>query len=435
MVTEAVVDMERQAFAKNARGTTAQTAFPEIPAKRAILYVALSVLVMSFSSMFSVVPILLFLLLWMRHAFYKGVFMLRPTASLALTVALPFLACYSIFWSQQPGRSLYSGLEFLAMALCAVIIGRGVSAVVFARGLTLGIAIALVITFADGTYAVDYESQRSALVGLFGSKNQVGFLASIGVYTSLVLFFSRIGGWQKFFFAVLPFAVCLPALYASHSATSLASLVLGIGAAAALFCLTRLGHGRRNVGAALVAFTFATLAVIILAVGADITSPVLEALGKSPTLTGRTYLWGEGIRLGMEHPLLGQGYAAFWTPGNGEAERLWEKFFIAARTGFHFHNLFVQGFIDLGFAGVVILAALMGTTLIQSLRAVWRESGADSFYAFGIVFIFLVRGIVEVDLMGPFGLGPLLFLPLIPMLAAARLRRSQQVPQAPLSGR
>lgn len=411
--------------AKTADKIRVQPAFPQIPAKLAIPYVALSVLVMSFSSLFSVLPILLFLLLWMRHAFYKGVFMLRPSASLVTVAALPFLACYSIFWSLQPGRSLYAGAEFFAMALCAVVIGRSVSAGVFGRGLTLGIAVALAITFADGTYAVDYESQRSALVGLFGSKNQVGFIASLGIYAALVLMFSRIGGWQKLFFAVLPFTICVPALYASHSATSLASLVLGLAAAAALFLLTRLGPRRRNAGAALAALALATLVVVILALGADITSPVLEALGKSPTLTGRTYLWGEGIRLGMEHPLLGHGYAAFWTEGNAEAERLWKKFFIAAKSGFHFHNLFVQGFIDLGFAGVAVLAALMATALIQSLRSVWRESSAESFYCFGVAFIFLVRAVVEVDLMGPFGIGPLLFLPIIPMLAAGRPRQDQ----------
>ncbi|MBU6474399.1 MAG: hypothetical protein KGQ70_00400, partial [Alphaproteobacteria bacterium] len=50
------------------------SAFPSVPDGAAMFYVAISAVIMAFSSLFTIFPILVFLLLWFRHAFYKGVF-------------------------------------------------------------------------------------------------------------------------------------------------------------------------------------------------------------------------------------------------------------------------------------------------------------------------------------------------------------------------
>jgi hypothetical protein len=45
---------------------------------------------------------------------------------------------------------------------------------------------------------------------------------------------------------------------------------------------------------------------------------VLGAFGKDSTLTGRTYLWQQGIDAAANTPLLGVGYAAYWVQGFSE---------------------------------------------------------------------------------------------------------------------
>ena len=65
---------------------------------------------------------------------------------------------------------------------------------------------------------------------------------------------------------------------------------------------------------------------VILAVATAITiaatqrEPVLNAMGKDATLTGRTDLWAAVGQSIAKRPLLGYGYKAFWEQGIGSSE-------------------------------------------------------------------------------------------------------------------
>ncbi|TGV63220.1 O-antigen ligase family protein, partial [Mesorhizobium sp. M00.F.Ca.ET.158.01.1.1] len=91
---------------------------------------------------------------------------------------------------------------------------------------------------------------------------------------------------------------------------------------------------------------------------------VLGIFGKDSTLTGRTYLWEQGWNAAMRSPILGVGYAAYWVQGFAEAERLWNEFYITTRTGFHFHNTYVEALVELGFTGAVLISLIMLRTLL-----------------------------------------------------------------------
>lgn len=142
----------------------------------------------------------------------------------------------------------------------------------------------------------------------------------------------------------------------------------------------------------------------------DAVSYVLDMFGKEKTLTGRTDLWEFGFNFAQNSPILGIGYNAFWVRGRSEAEYLWEIFYIASRTGFHFHNLYIQTFVDLGIVGLGIVVLMQILFFIKSLRKVCIEgSSVQSIFLFGISSVLLSRSFVEVDILNPFGLGPLLF--------------------------
>ena len=71
-------------------------------------------------------------------------------------------------------------------------------------------------------------------------------------------------------------------------------------------------------------FTFAVVAVCLVAVvitglAMGWHELVFRSFGKDSSMTGRTVLWGDGIKIGMEKPLLGHGYSAFWVQGNPKA--------------------------------------------------------------------------------------------------------------------
>ena len=121
----------------------------------------------------------------------------------------------------------------------------------------------------------------------------------------------------------------------------------------------------------------------------------------------------------MEHPLLGYGYSGFWMPGRPQAEQYWYEFIIPGKSGFHFHNLFIQTFVDLGLAGLLLMAWMLLASCSRSFGLIWRRGVTlKSGLVFGLSLLFLLRSCFEVDVLGPYGMGPLLFFCLISLLEA-----------------
>lgn len=392
-------------------------AFPKIPDRFSVLYVALTIVIMSYSALFNVIPILIFFAIWLPHFYYKRIFALRPSWDMAISLFLPFLSFYSFFWSDYSGKSAYAGLEFIAMVICTTLISRLVTIPALLKGITLGIAVTMIMTLMNGTYGEDVFSSGYALVGLFGSKNEVGFISEIGIFVSLIILGARIPKHEKIAFGIIPLAICTVCFYMSKSSSSYASMAVILGVSAGGWMLARLPRSLRSLGLALGIFAAMTAVVIILASGFNIQEKVLSGLGKDSTLTGRTYLWSEGIKIGQERPILGHGYSAFWVAGQPQAEKYWHEFYIPNPTGFHFHNLFIQAFVDLGIAGFLTVTLLLLMNCVLSLKRILL-SGMQPEYALalGLSTMFLIRAMVEVDWLGPFGIGPLLFFIILPIL-------------------
>jgi exopolysaccharide production protein ExoQ len=395
--------------------------FPVLPDMRAIPLVALTLAIMAYSSLFNILPILFFLGIWLSHLFYKKSFILRPSADMILALLLPLLCCYSFFWSDYPGKTIYTGLEFTAMAACTIIMARIVSTEAFAKGIALGAVLVLLPTLLSEHYAKDYFSETYALVGFFGSKNQVGFIAQVGIFISVIILFMKTEARQKIFFGFLPLLLCCVCFFLSRSASSAISLTVMFGAAAGMYVLTRAPRAFRPIALGTAILAACALAVFVIALDLDILDKILAAFGKNSTLTGRTYLWAEGIKIGQEDLILGHGYAAFWVPGQHQAEQYWHEFQIYNKTGFHFHNLLIQTFVDLGAVGLTVVSFLLLTSFYKSLRlAMVNGMPPEAGIALGLSCMFLIRAFVEVDWLGPFGIGPLLFFWIIPHLAARR---------------
>lgn len=400
-----------QRFAEAEAARTAKKNDPYLTQPTAILFVALSVLIMAFSAHFSVWPIALFLVLWLSLLVTKGLHLLRLNASLIAALAVPLLCFLSTAWSDYPRTTLYLGTAFIILNLCTILLARTVRTESLILGLTLGIGLTLLIVLLDGRHQIDPISADKALVGPFFSKNQVGLFAEIGAFISLLLCFSK-----RRWLGMATFILCAICLVLSQSATSVLSFIATI---AFLLLVSAVAHlpARLRVLTLVVTVCVAAGATILATkFGGD--RHILNHFGKDSTLTGRTYLWDEGLRVGAEHPLLGHGYSAFWVHGQPQAERYWQEFYIAARSGFHFHSTYVQGWVDLGAAGLALLIVLIGSTWCLSLRNALRSYKTESILLLGLSTMFLLRSFVEVDLFtGPFSIGALLFYALLPRLA------------------
>ena len=408
----------------------AQMPSPYLSPPTAVIYVALSVLILSYSWMFDVVPILILLLMWASPLLTKGFHVLRPSRAMAWVLALPALCILSTIWSGYPATTLYLATAFLAMMACTIIAHRVVKFPALAQGLVIGISITLLLSLISNKYAMDSVSKTYALVGYFGSKNTVGFTAEMGLLTSIILFFSSRGFIKKLLLAVIPFIICAYSLYLCRSATALITLIGVIGIIAALYALTRMSRQLR-----LLSLVIGFFLVVPLTVGSvifDGKTALLKAMGKDPTLTGRTYLWEEGTKIGWEKPLLGHGYSAFWVRGEPRAEHYWQEFAINARMGFHFHSTFIQSFVDVGFVGLAVITLLMLLSVFQALRAAIRHHmHAESAWLLAFSAMFLTRAFVEIDMLGPFGIGAMLFFGILVRAEALNAARKAVPIKAP----
>jgi len=395
--------------------------YPKIPDRLAVIYVAVTMVIMAYSFLFKLFPILIFLGTWFAYLFYKKTFTLRPSADAMFVLAFPLLCCYSSLWSDTPSGTLYAGVGLFMMVSTTIIIARTVRTKAFAQGVSLGAMVTLLITLASGRYSLDYFSRAPSLTGFFGSKNEVGFFAEIGIYASMLLMFENIKIKEKFIFSFLPLLICAVSLYLCKSASSVASLIIACGVYFAMYLLTRLPKSFRWLALGAGMLSLITIILVIVSMDLNVFDPILKGFGKDSTLTGRTYLWSEGIKNGMKRPVLGYGYFAFWIPGRPEAEHYWQKFEIPGKTGFHFHNLFIQAFVDFGIVGLIYIVIFISLCIFKSIRLLIKEGmELEASLALGMSFLFLVRAFVEVDLFGPFGLGPLLYFSILPRLAMCR---------------
>ncbi len=160
---------------------------------------------------------------------------------------------------------------------------------------------------------------------------------------------------------------------------------------------------------------------------------VLGVFGKDSTLTGRTYLWQQGIEAVRQNPVLGVGYQGYWVPGFADAERLWDDFFITGRSGFHFHNTFIEVTVETGLIGLALLCMIMLTNVFGHLSAMLsrnRDPGSTLLCALSVLL--LMRAFVEVDVLFPYQIGSFLM-----FYAAGRLtlRRTPAAFAHPIGGR
>lgn len=97
----------------------------------------------------------------------------------------------------------------------------------------------------------------------------------------------------------------------------------------------------------------AMLAVIVSTLFFGMGSEIVETMGRSPTLTGRTDLWALVLNM-SGNPLLGSGFESFWL--GSRLEKIWAIYWWHPN---EVHNGYIEVFLNLGWIGVVLLAFVL----------------------------------------------------------------------------
>jgi exopolysaccharide production protein ExoQ len=147
---------------------------------------------------------------------------------------------------------------------------------------------------------------------------------------------------------------------------------------------------------------------LVLADTSSLFGQFLQFFGKDKTLTGRTDLWSTAFHEIETHMLLGRGYQAFWRIGNPVAEKLWALFGIATRTGFNFHNEYINTAVDLGILGLMINVILLICVAFRSiqLRLNHPETLLTAIHTIFMFYLYLT--FVEQEFFYQFFLSPII---------------------------
>jgi O-antigen ligase len=108
-----------------------------------------------------------------------------------------------------------------------------------------------------------------------------------------------------------------------------------------------------------------------------------ETVGRDPTLTGRTEMWNQLYQM-SDRPWFGVGYESFWF--GPRLQEIW-------RTNMHVHqahNGYLEIFLNLGWAGVALLGAVMASGYRNVNRAFRWDSEAGriklAFFVVAVVY-------------------------------------------------
>ncbi|RWF72377.1 MAG: O-antigen ligase family protein [Mesorhizobium sp.] len=368
--------------------------------------VAISIWAFSYSYLFGQILILAYYAVWLPLIMVDYRRLLRHASSAWLPLAFAIYVCLSVFWSDAPGITLRTAIQYCSHIACAYIAARTVSVRTLTIGSLIGIFLVLLYSLMVGGYSYDGLDGTYNFVGAFSSKNQIGFVASLGIYFCVVLLtFLRRGRISLFLTApVLVLSAYL--LVISHSATSMASVPAVLALVALLAMAKKLSLRYRRV----IFLVGACGLVAVTAVAfAGLLDFVLGVFGKDSTLTGRTYLWEQGWRAVQQAPILGVGYAGYWVQGFAEAERLWNEFYITTRSGFHFHNTYVEALVELGYVGATLISLIIVRTLWGHISAlIFRTWQAESVILAGVMVLLFIRSFVEVETLNPYIIGSFL---------------------------
>lgn len=285
---------------------------------------------------------------------------------------LPGFALVSVFWSDEPSRTLRYGTLYILTVIPAIFVGAGSDKDALIKGIFIAFAIYMFLSVPFGRWVVWGGSGGQAFAGLLGSKNSSGDAAALAILCTVAMFFWALSKrripWLVGSLLVLPLA--LFTLWASKSTGAVITTILALPCLL-LWTASRLLARQVRVSIFVISFLIATILVATVSFWmGPLFEAVMENSGKDAGLTGRDVLWRKADQLIQERPWFGRGYNAFWVHNNLDAEFLWREMGIKGRNGFNFHNTPRGILVHLGITGLALFLIIF---LYASFRLLIRS--------------------------------------------------------------
>ena len=298
-----------------------------------------------------------------------------------------FLLC-SAAWSVNLGASQRAGINYLFFIIGAIGVAENIEGDDFMHLLAwvcfLSAVASLVLLAVSPANAFGGAGDFR---GVFSQKNPLGEAMSIGALASLHGL--RVSKRNRLFNVSTLFLTILLTLK-SGSATSLLAIIL-FGSLGFVIRLLQKGGTARAL--AIAGIVILLPVAFIAAFSSD---SLLAMLGKDPTLTGRTDIWGYVILDIYQRPLLGWGYQAFWSPDNPAASEISDTLHWWVPQA---HSGILEILLSVGFIGAGVFIYVWGRTVRLSLKCMRTSESSMAITCLSICAGAVLVGVSETVLL------------------------------------
>lgn len=344
-----------------------------------------------------------FLGIWAVFAVFNARSSLTAVLSGPAIWAIPAMAVLSTAWSVEPAATLRFALQLVVTFGCAVIAARHLAPRHFVSATLCALTIVLGLSLLFGRYTTEWLTGAQVFIGVFATKNAVAGAVAALMLAACAVLLDRHQAMPMRVLGAGSLLLAGPILLMTKSATSVVTSVFAVGFLLGWYAFMRLTKGERAlVGCAVLAVALPLVLAVLGVVQQGVRRFVEDVLGRDVTLTGRTLLWEKASELIAERPWLGYGFQTFWQHGNLEAEGIWRMFRITARSGFNFHNLYVEIAVGLGLVGAALLVVVLAYTLVRALLWSLADRSVPAAFFCAFMAFALIRSLVEVEIFGQF---------------------------------
>src|ERR1039458_8351693 len=335
-----------------------------------------------------------------------------------LIASLPLLAVLSCIWSQNASKTAgYAILLILAMAFAYYLVERFPANELMKLFVIVGAVAAtgsliLIVFFPQYGLQERGGIASGAWEGIFGHKNNCGAMMT---YLLLPAFFVQLESRSARIFRIAYVAVVLLIIAMSRSAGSWVVCGSCLVFIAVLHLLARMR--RKDVAA--IAFVLTGVAVIAGIVVYNYFTVLMFAIGKDPTMSGRTIIWSGLMPSLLKRPLLGYGFMAFWQGLHGESANVgllmnWPGMGYA-------ENGVIELWLELGLIGVAIYLLVFFRGVKDAVYCFTRKPSPAAMWYISLLFALALTNIEGGVLVSP---PDLMFI--LPLVAFIGLRREAQ---------
>jgi exopolysaccharide production protein ExoQ len=316
-------------------------------------------------------------------------------------VAFLFFALLSVMWSDFPFVAFKRWFRDLGNYLMVLVALSDPRPLVAVRALLrrlcyllVPLSIVLVKYYPGIGRSYDAWTGVATYSGATTSKNMLGIACLI---SGLFFFWDTVTRWsdrkerrtRRIILVNVAFiAMTLWLLNMCDSATSRLCLVLGCLVITAAH--TKTLKRRPAPLKLLIPVGICSYLLLAFGFGVDINATFASALGRDPTLTGRTKIWE--IVLSMHtNPLLGAGYESFWL--GPRLQRIWQS---GQGTVNESHNGYLEVYLNLGLIGLFLLSGF----LVSSYQTICKRLKPFSSFAsltLSVWTVFLFHNVTEAD--------------------------------------